>query len=133
MARQSTRPPSKPLSQGPRCYLCVGPNCWGKAFTAKQAEQNARSSFSRSLGGPWKFIMYDAPADCVIDEMGRSTWTPSYYDLEQQRPAIELYRYDPTPAKSAKPRTRPTVIENPDEWEVDAMIAERADDERGKR
>lgn len=54
-----------------RCYIVVGPNVWGKAFTVRQAWENAQK--------PQRFIVYDAPPDCIITEMGDSEYRPSLY------------------------------------------------------
>jgi len=59
-----------PLVEG-RKYFAVGPHCWGKDITAKKAISNAKSNFP-SFAGKWKFLLYDAPADTYIDDMGSS-------------------------------------------------------------
>lgn len=82
----------RPLMAGARCYLCIGPNCWGKGFTEEQAVKAAKSNFSRSIGGPWKLLMFDAPADAMVGGMGTIDWTPSYHAEEFRRSAVELYR-----------------------------------------
>ena len=64
-----------PLREG-RKYLAVGPHCWGKHETSKQAIKNAKSHFP-TFAGKWKFLLYDAPADTVINEMGTGGETRS--------------------------------------------------------
>jgi hypothetical protein len=59
-----------------RIYLCIGPNTWGRGTTPAEAVKNAKANFSRSLSGSWKWIMYDAQADAVIDDMGSICYMP---------------------------------------------------------
>jgi hypothetical protein len=65
-----------------RCYLVIGPNTWGKAFTAKQAWENASK--------PNRFLVYDAPPDCFIDEMGASCWYPQLYTEKPECSHVSL-------------------------------------------
>jgi hypothetical protein len=91
-----------------RCYLCIGPNCWGKAFSAVDAEKNAKQNYFSSGTKGWKFIMYDAPPDVYVDDWGSSVYRPAlYYQPDETNedtkaddkftpigyPAKELYRY----------------------------------------
>lgn len=76
-----------------RCYLCLGPMCWGKASTAAKAVANAKSNWSRHYNPTFAFILYDAPADAYVDEMGYIRWA----DGEQK--LTELARYNVPQAK----------------------------------
>lgn len=59
-----------------RAYLCVGPNVWGKAFSPRQAWENARK--------PTQWLMFDAPPCAVVDEMGGINWFPHLYAAADQ-------------------------------------------------
>jgi hypothetical protein len=73
-----------------RCYLVIGPYVWGKAFGARQAWANADK--------PGRFIVYDAPPDVQVDEMGGTVWVPDLYtaDLIPKFPDFVPIRYPPT-------------------------------------
>lgn len=64
-----------------RVYLCVGPQCWGKGFTPEDAEKAARVNYRPGIGQrtPMPFIMFDAPPDVTVDEMGYTVYTPALY------------------------------------------------------
>lgn len=62
-----------------RVYLCIGPNCWGKAFDPQDAEANARKEWSGRRGERMPFLMFDAPPDVYVDGMGSTVYTPALY------------------------------------------------------
>lgn len=71
-----------------RCFLCIGPGTWGKAFTALQAWQNAER--------PTHFLMFDAPPCCTVDEMGGTCWFPHLYTQpDPEFPALHTIGDDP--------------------------------------
>ena len=75
-----------PLLPAGRLYFALAPMAWGKAETAAAAVRNCRRNYSESLAGPFKFILYDAPADIAVDGMGNATTT-------SDEPAREVGRY----------------------------------------
>jgi len=75
-----------------RKYLAVAPNCWGKAVTAKDAIKNARKHFP-SFVGQWKFLLYDAPADTVVNDMG-------YAETKTEEKAVLVGYYNTTAKES---------------------------------
>src|SRR5437899_100313 len=74
---------------GQRLYLCIGPNTWGRGTTVAEAVKNAKSNFSGSLSGPWKWIMYDVQHDATIDGMGMICYVP----IEGVKPYIQIGRF----------------------------------------
>ncbi len=87
-----------------RCYLCIGPLCWAKAFTPHEAERNAKTRFSPRQSGTWMFLIFDAPPDATVGGLGEIIWTPGLYNQADADhpaplytgigyPAKELYRY----------------------------------------
>lgn len=99
MPKTERHPTHPPLKEG-RVYLCIGPNCWAKAFRPEQAEANAKQE--RPRAGEWAFLMFDAPPDATVDGMGSIVWRPALYAGHEsdagthslQYAARELYRFN---------------------------------------
>ena len=72
-----------------RKFLVIGPHVWGKGDTIEAAYKNARiegAAVEKSL------LLFDVPADAVVDEMGYTTWTWDK-DAAKPEPDRELFRF----------------------------------------
>jgi hypothetical protein len=67
--------PDLPKAKRGRKYLCIAPFAWGAGSTGLEAVQNARRNFSPSMGGKWRYILYDAPSSAVVTGMGDIEYT----------------------------------------------------------
>jgi hypothetical protein len=88
-----------------RIYLCIGPNCWGRGTTPAEALKNAKRGFSASLCGPWRWIMYDAQGDAVIDDMGSVCYMPinrDDYDASAKHAYKQIGKFDPKAKETPK-------------------------------
>ena len=71
-----------------RTYLVMGPYCWGKDPDPAAAVKKARSNSPRWLGAPaWQFMVFDAPADAQVDDMGYIRWK----DGRQKCPQVAAF------------------------------------------
>lgn len=52
--------------------LVIGPRCWGKGTTLKQAVMRAIQNYSGQ--GPMPYVAYATPADAEVDETGAIVW-----------------------------------------------------------
>jgi hypothetical protein len=88
-----------PVPDAGRTYIVIGYNCWGKHADPEQAAKNAiREGGTNALR---KFLVYDAPADAYIDDMGSICYVPT---ADTPTPAYRLAaRYDPTAKASRTP------------------------------
>ena len=54
-----------------KCFIVIGPNCWGKGSTKREAKRNAKReapSWAKRPGT--KCVVYEAPDSAYVDEMG---------------------------------------------------------------
>lgn len=60
------------------CFMCIGPNCWGRGNTAKEAYQNARANAPHGYRG--LFITRVAPlAGLGVDPVnGAISWSETH-------------------------------------------------------
>jgi hypothetical protein len=52
-------------------FLCVGPNCWGRGLTAKEAVKNARKNLSAFFTAPFSYNLYEGTDRIYVDGVGR--------------------------------------------------------------
>jgi hypothetical protein len=79
-----------------RCFLCIAPNAWGKGPTPASARRKAREHFSPSLSGRWRWVLYDAPADAWVDQIGAVCWKePGNTMVEVARSRLARKRVEP--------------------------------------
>jgi hypothetical protein len=67
-----------------RQYLVMGPCCWGKGATEKEALANARKARVRYAEGSlgWRYIVFDVHPSVTVDEMGSLCYIPAELDGE---------------------------------------------------
>lgn len=54
----------------PTRYICVGPNCWGKADTPEQAVKNCRKAGSLTAAELRKhYLLYETSEHATVDEI----------------------------------------------------------------
>ena len=90
---QKTTYPALPTG---RTYLCVGPMCWGKDDDAAKAIANAKKNWPRIYAPKFCYILFDAPADAYVDDMGYTRWKNGQ---EQIREVVRVNM--PLPRKTA--------------------------------
>lgn len=52
-------------------FLCVGPNCWGRGLTAKEALTNAKKNRPTFCTGPFSYNLYEGTDRIYVDGVGR--------------------------------------------------------------
>ena len=54
-----------------KCYIVIGPRCWGKGRSIKQATANAKKNWPQ-LDRPygWSYAAYEVHPDSWVDELG---------------------------------------------------------------
>lgn len=52
-------------------FLCVGPNCWGRGLTAKEALKNAETNRPGFHTGPFSYNLYEGTDRIWVDGVGR--------------------------------------------------------------
>lgn len=68
-------------NENARCYLAVGPNCWGRAVTKEQAIKNARKHCPVPRFRKW-IVFYCHPST-YIDDMGSLMFYDQYGQPER--------------------------------------------------
>ncbi len=53
-------------------FLAIGPYCWARDAKKETAIKNAKKNFPKSLGGKWRYIVFEVTGDdeCYVDGMG---------------------------------------------------------------
>lgn len=61
---------AKSESVNARCFLAVGPNCWGKGLTKEKAIANARKYKPSWVKGKVQWIVFYCHPSSYVDDMG---------------------------------------------------------------
>jgi hypothetical protein len=64
--------------------LVIGPRCWGKGESLKQAIMRARVNY---FGGPMPYVAYSVPADAWVDGDGAICWADGSIEIRKIRRA----------------------------------------------
>ena len=51
-----------------KCYIAIGPHCWGKAFSIEQAIANAKKAWPRMWRDKWVYNCFECHPDTVVTE-----------------------------------------------------------------
>ena len=57
-----------------RCFLAIGPHCWGRATTCEKAIANARRCKPSFVKKPVKWVVFYCHPSTYIDDMGTLCW-----------------------------------------------------------